>query len=109
MCGITGIYSPGEFSRDELQRSLMLLKHRGPDSDGLFEDTAKGLGLGHTRLAILDLSPLGHQPMHSVDGQVVIVFNGEIYNFHQLRTDLEQRGSIPTCQPAPIHFNLGIT
>jgi asparagine synthase (glutamine-hydrolysing) len=94
MCGITGIYSPGAFSRDELQRSLTLLKHRGPDSDGLFEDTAKGLGLGHTRLAILDLSPLGHQPMHSVDGQVVIVFNGEIYNFHQLRTDMEQWGYI---------------
>ena len=74
---------------------MVCLAHRGPDDAGSFEDFQNGLGLGHTRLAILDLSPLGHQPMVSDDGRVILVFNGEIYNFHQLRDQLD------SLQPQP--------
>jgi asparagine synthase (glutamine-hydrolysing) len=63
-----------------------------PDDFGLFVDRASGVGLAHTRLSILDLSPLGHQPMHSEDGAVVLVFNGEIYNFRNLRAELKAAG-----------------
>lgn len=67
-----------------------LLAHRGPDADGVF---VKGpVGLGHRRLAVIDLSPLGHQPMSTDDGEVTITFNGEIYNFRELRAELESRG-----------------
>ncbi|HKR31245.1 MAG TPA: asparagine synthase (glutamine-hydrolyzing), partial [Terriglobales bacterium] len=66
--------------------------HRGPDDEGEYYDAAKGVGLAHRRLSILDLSPTGHQPMISEDGAVVLVFNGEIYNFRELRMELEARG-----------------
>lgn len=77
-----------------MQVSLLALSHRGPDDSGLHVDKTVGIGLGHARLSILDLSPLGHQPMLSGDGQVVLVFNGEIYNFHELRKDLESKGYV---------------
>lgn len=89
MCGIVGI-SGGNL--DRLATANDLLAHRGPDDFGFFSDPAAGIGLGHRRLSILDLSPLGHQPMHSVDGAVVLVFNGEIYNYRELRADLEAQG-----------------
>lgn len=65
---------------------------RGPDDSGAWVDAGRGVALGHRRLSILDLSPLGHQPMTSADGRFVIVFNGEIYNFQQLRAELETQG-----------------
>jgi asparagine synthase (glutamine-hydrolysing) len=65
------------------------LAHRGPDDDGVWVDGNSGIGLGFRRLAILDLSPAGHQPMRSGDGRYWIVFNGEIYNYRQLRDDLD--------------------
>lgn len=68
------------------------LRHRGPDDDGVFVDAAAGLALAHRRLAILDLSPLGHQPMQSADARWVIVYNGEIYNFAHVREVLAARG-----------------
>jgi asparagine synthase (glutamine-hydrolysing) len=71
---------------------LGALTHRGPDDSGVFEDPGAGIGLAHTRLSILDLSPFGHQPMLSDDGRVVLVFNGEIYNFRELRAELEVQG-----------------
>ena len=90
MCGIAG-YIGNLFNLD-FPRVISTLAHRGPDSSGFFVDQAKGVGLVHTRLSILDPSPLGHQPMASDDGQVVLVFNGEIYNFRELRIELEQQG-----------------
>ncbi len=71
-----------------------LLRHRGPDDSGVWVDRESGLALGHRRLSIIDLSPTGHQPMCSVCERYVIVFNGEIYNFQELRTELEGRGAV---------------
>lgn len=86
MCGIAGVW--GRFAPGRLARASRIQAHRGPDDAGLFEDRASGVGLAHVRLTILDLSPLGHQPMFSGDGSVVVVFNGEIYNFRELRKQL---------------------
>ena len=97
MCGISGFWNTSiEVSADKLQTIAQqmsdTLLHRGPDSGGVWVDEAVGIALGHRRLAIVDLSPEGHQPMVSVDGRYVIVFNGEIYNFPELRQNLEQLG-----------------
>lgn len=70
------------------------LHHRGPDDAGLWMNAARSVGLAHTRLSILDLSPGGHQPMVSGDGRHVICFNGEIYNFRELRAELAQGGVV---------------
>ena len=90
MCGIGGI--SGQFNINDLHASRLALAHRGPDDSGWFVEPTYNVGLTHTRLSILDLSPLGHQPMVSPDGRFVIVFNGEIYNFRELRAALEARG-----------------
>ena len=68
------------------------LIHRGPDDSGVWVDAEAGIALGFRRLAIVDLSPTGHQPMTSSNGRYVMVFNGEVYNFGELRKDLESRG-----------------
>ncbi|MEB3200910.1 MAG: asparagine synthase-related protein [Synechococcaceae cyanobacterium] len=94
MCGLVGYNSHPAAAPPSgaLRLALQRLSHRGPDDSGMYRDEARGLGLAHARLAILDLSPLGHQPMASDDGQTVLVFNGEIYNFPALRTELEAEG-----------------
>lgn len=69
--------------------------HRGPDDSGRWIDADAGIALGHRRLSIIDLSPQGHQPMHSASGRYVVVFNGEIYNFEALRNELERSGASP--------------
>lgn len=95
MCGIAGVL--GEEGHDErVVRSMTrTLAHRGPDDDGIWVDVDGGVAFGHRRLAVVDLSPAGHQPMISADGRFVLTFNGEIYNFHELRDELEAQGSVP--------------
>ncbi len=97
MCGIVGLWDPdrreGERElRDQVQRMADALRHRGPDDADTWVFPPAGLGLGHTRLAVIDLSPAGHQPMVSACGRYVVVYNGEIYNFPDLRRDLEHQG-----------------
>ena len=94
MCGIFGFsYSADKYPlSNALDSACGLLAHRGPDDFGCYISSEALVGLAHRRLSIIDPSPLGHQPMASVDGQVVLVFNGEIYNFRELRIELEQQG-----------------
>lgn len=97
MCGIGGIIDthPGHRGKDlePLVIEMMnALHHRGPDDGGTWSDAAAGIVLGHRRLSILDLSPLGHQPMQSACRRYVTSFNGEIYNFKALREELERVG-----------------
>lgn len=90
MCGLAGClrYGVAEALREAVLGMSGRLSHRGPDDAGFWVDPSAGLGLAHRRLAILDLSPAGHQPMHSASGRYVIAFNGEIYNHLDLRTQL---------------------
>ena len=90
MCGIIGI--SGHVDAVALNSGLSSLAHRGPDDSGIFIDEPAHIALGHQRLSILDISPLGHQPMVGADGSVVLIFNGEIYNFRELRAELEAKG-----------------
>ena len=91
MCGLTGFLgAPNRYGLAEVARQMAnAIDHRGPDDAGFWTDDAAGLALGHRRLAIVDLSVAGHQPMHSTSGRWVIAFNGEIYNHMALRTELE--------------------
>lgn len=92
MCGIAGIVSTtaSVATRDRVRRMTDCLVHRGPDDAG--EYTGPGVALGFRRLAIIDLSPAGHQPMTNEDETVWLIFNGEIYNYQDLRKDLERAG-----------------
>ena len=90
MCGILGYLGNRSFSAEAFGRALDVMAKRGPDDRGIYEEPE--VLLGHRRLAILDLSPAGHQPMVSPDGRYVIVFNGEVYNFADLRKPLEAEG-----------------
>ena len=91
MCGICGFYSKRAERIDDLVRMNDTMVHRGPDDHGeeLYElHKSYSVGFGHRRLSIIDLSDCGHQPMHSIDGRVSIVFNGEIYNYRNLKKEL---------------------
>ena len=90
MCGIAGIYSSNFFDKNELKRMSKILYHRGPDANSIWMNEKLGLGFAHTRLSIIDLSKAGNQPMISSNKNSVIVFNGEIYNFLDLKKKLEQ-------------------
>ncbi|MDP9203653.1 MAG: asparagine synthase (glutamine-hydrolyzing) [Gemmatimonadota bacterium] len=92
MCGITGVFNVNgaPVSVSVLKRMTDAVQHRGPDGEGVW--TSSFVGFGHRRLAILDLSPLNHQPMQSTDGSVILIYNGEIYNFQNLRVELEAKG-----------------
>lgn len=99
MCGIAGFLRTARAgSRNEMELTVSLMRdrlhHRGPDDAGAWVDEQRGIALGHRRLSIVDLSPAGHQPMHSVCGRYVLAFNGEIYNFQDLRKELESLGNV---------------
>lgn len=100
MCGIAGLLDVScRSSAAELERTVRamatLLAHRGPDDEGIWCDAGNGVGLGHRRLSIIDLTAAGAQPMHSACGRYVLVCNGEIYNFLALRRELELGGLAP--------------
>ena len=95
MCGIAGILSPRPVEPALLRAMAARIAHRGPDDDGVWSDPDCGIGLAHRRLAIVDLSPHGHQPMAAADGRWVLSFNGEIYNHAALRTRMERAGAVP--------------
>src|SRR5215471_21844842 len=93
MCGIAGFYHFDPAARTDeslLRRMTDLLAHRGPDDAGVYRSGP--VGLVHRRLSIIDLSAAGHQPMGSADGSVWITYNGEVYNFMELRRELEAKG-----------------
>src|SRR3954468_24006896 len=99
MCGIAGLVSSSNTEielSDRAERMTAALAHRGPDGQGirvfLHDGAGRSVALGHRRLAIIDLSPAGLQPMCNEDESVWIVFNGEIYNFQGLRTELRAKG-----------------
>ena len=94
MCGIVGYWNLGGPAIDPsaFQGMLDALTHRGPDDAGTWEDPGAGLCLGHRRLAILDLSAKGHQPMSNESGQIWITYNGEVYNFREIRQELVKFG-----------------
>src|SRR5687768_16602389 len=94
MCGFAGFIQtarvvPAETMAVHVERMADTLRHRGPDDRGSWVDSDNGVALGHRRLSIIDLSIEGHQPMRSASGRYVIAFNGEIYNFAELRLELE--------------------
>ena len=93
MCGIVGMIKKNGREAEGLliRRMNDKIIHRGPDDSGIFVEGI--VGLGHRRLSILDLSKAGKQPMHSIDGRFVIVFNGEIYNYVELKKELQQEGA----------------
>ena len=92
MCGITGIFNidGAPVSISLIRKMTDKIAHRGPDGEGYYTDSF--IGFGHRRLAIIDLSPLGHQPMQSEDGNYIITYNGEVYNFQNIRMELEAKG-----------------
>ena len=92
MCGISGIvnFNNKSVEKEVVAQMMKKMKHRGPDDEGIFiEDN---IGLGFVRLSILDLSISGHQPMASDDGKYVMIFNGEVYNYIELRDELKAKG-----------------
>jgi len=103
MCGIAGIWksaphggtAPDVSLEGTVLAMLEPILHRGPDSGGVWTDNAAGIGLGHRRLAIVDLSPAGHQPMISQSGRYVITLNGEIYNFPEIKQRLQTEHRLP--------------
>lgn len=92
MCGICGIvdFADGRIDAAGVARMVEVIRHRGPDDMGVY--TSGGVGLGHARLSIIDLSDSGHQPMVSHDGKCALVYNGEIYNYLELKRCLEEKG-----------------
>ncbi|ADE13881.1 asparagine synthase (glutamine-hydrolyzing) [Nitrosococcus halophilus Nc 4] len=96
MCGFGGFYDsslPADRAEHILTKMASCLVHRGPDDQGIWLERETGIHLAHRRLAVVDLSASGHQPMQSASGRYVMAFNGEVYNYQTLRAELEQRGT----------------
>ena len=97
MCGIAGFWRPSALQpREELERTALgmarAIAHRGPDFQAAWADPGTGIGFGHARLSIIDLSAMANQPMQAIGGRYTIVFNGEIYNFRALSDELRAAG-----------------
>jgi len=92
MCGISGIinFDGQPVDQSSINKMMVAMKHRGPDDQGIFLD--KNIGLGFVRLSIIDLSENGHQPMQDLSGQYLIIYNGEVYNFIEIRKKLIKKG-----------------
>src|SRR5947207_332622 len=100
MCGIAGMIdwraaTPADALRSIGEAMIESVRHRGPDAGDVWAEAEGGVALGHRRLAIIDLSPGGAQPMHSADRRFVIVFNGEIYNYRAIGRELAAAGHAP--------------
>ena len=96
MCGIFGYWGNEniKITEEKLTLANKILNHRGPDSSGIYINKQFNLGLTHTRLSILDLSDAGHQPLISKNKNVILVFNGEIYNFLEKKSFLQKKGFV---------------
>lgn len=94
MCGILGSFNRKKINKSQFEKQLATMTHRGPDDFGIWIDDTETLALASKRLAILDLSPKGHMPMTSSDGNHTIIFNGEIFNYPTLKTKLENKGFV---------------
>ena len=107
MCGIAGFVGGSWSSEAEADRTLTAMaqsiRYRGPDHSAVWLDREAEVGFAHNRLAIIDVSPAGNQPMHSHSGRYLITFNGEIYNYHDLRRDLEEEGRAPNWKIGRAH------
>src|SRR5207247_11037784 len=100
MCGIAGMIdcraaTPADALRSIGEAMIETVRHRGPDAGDVWVEAEGGVALGQRRLAIIDLSPGGAQPMHSADRRYVITFNGEIYNYRDIRRDVAAAGRRP--------------
>src|SRR6516165_10498661 len=94
MCGILAIHDPaGGITEAELRRGLAVLRHRGPDGEGIWISPDHTVGIGHTRLGVIDLLT-GGQPLASEDGAVVAAVNGEFYDYERIRRGLQSRGHV---------------
>ena len=90
MCGIAGVFTArSEGMAVGVARMTDQIRHRGPDGEGIWIDVEAGIGLGHRRLSVLDLSSAGQQPMQSASGRWAVVFNGEIYNHLDIRGEID--------------------
>jgi asparagine synthase (glutamine-hydrolysing) len=101
MCGIAGLISEKKIDEAVLARMTDRIAHRGPDDRGAWIDSEAGVGLGHRRLSIIDLSPLGHQPMPSNDGRWILCYNGEVYNHAEIRAELDEDSRGPRSNGLP--------
>ena len=94
MCGIAGFISPN-LKQEHLHLITRALQHRGPDAEGFYYDANAGVGLGHRRLSIIDLSTAANQPFYSHDGRYIMIFNGEVYNFKELAVNTRSVPALP--------------
>ena len=93
MCGISGFISPS-IKESDLMQMTNQLEHRGPDAQGTYINVEQGIGLGHRRLSIIDLSETANQPLSSQNGRYLIVYNGELYNYVELRNKISSEAKI---------------
>src|SRR3954465_5369932 len=92
MCGIEELSSfNSTVQQERLKKMTDAIRHRGPDGEGFWTNPAASIGFGHRRLSIIDLTETGDQPMHYADGRYTIIFNGEIYNYIELKDFLQQK------------------